>query len=203
MSELQQLVPAELLMLALGGLLLLFGRRLYFLLLGVVGFSFGWSVATQLDFDASGELRLGIALLGAILCAVLALFVHKVVLGIAGFVIGAVATLWLLDAYAFDLQLGGSPELVRWALVIVGGIAFSLLLQAVFNGVLILLSSVVGAHLVTSFFVLPREAGLILMLGLVAFGLFFQSRGDSRRRRNRRERERRQRRRERERYTDD
>jgi hypothetical protein len=57
---------------------------------------------------------------------------------------------------------------------VIGGILGALLLLALFDWVLILLSSVEGAHLVTNGIVLPQNGALILFAALVILGVVVQ-----------------------------
>ena len=78
----------SLLNIVLGGGLLLAGRKLFWLLLGAVGFVTGVAVATRL-FHGS-ELVTIVAAIGlGILFAVLAIFVESIAIGLAGLLGGA------------------------------------------------------------------------------------------------------------------
>ena len=78
----------SLLNIVLGGSLLLAGRKLFWLLLGAVGFVTGVAVATR--FLHGSELVTIVAAIGlGILFAVLAIFVESVAIGLAGLLGGA------------------------------------------------------------------------------------------------------------------
>src|ERR1700709_1533698 len=74
---------------AAGIVLLVLGRRLFWLFLGVVGFF----TLGQLSLDplhvASPELRLSLSCLAGLFGILLAIFVQKVAIGVAGFLVGA------------------------------------------------------------------------------------------------------------------
>ena len=57
---------------------------------------------------------------------------------------------------------------------VIGGILGALLLLALFDWVLILLSSVEGAHLVSSGITLPEKGSLVLFIALAVIGLLVQ-----------------------------
>ena len=57
---------------------------------------------------------------------------------------------------------------------LIGGILGALLLLALFDWVLILLSSIEGAHLITNGIVLPEKGSLILFIVLAVIGVIVQ-----------------------------
>lgn len=159
----------RLLILAFGLLLLLAGRRIFWLVLGVLGFLFGFDFATQvLGLDSRG-LGLLIAALAGAVGVVVAVFIQKLAVGLAGFFIGGYLTLTLLGADVASLAV---PDLVAF---LAGGILAAFLAVWLFEAALILLSSVAGAALMTGTVDLdPGAAGLGFFL-LVVVGLAVQA----------------------------
>jgi len=151
----------------LGGVLLLLGRRLFWLFVAGVGFAIGVFLASTLLPDAAEWVTIALAAGLAVLGTLLALTVQKIAIGLAGFIAGGWIALWLLRALSLDL--GG----LQWLAVIAGGILGALLLTTLFDWGLILLSSLVGANLVVSgasgLIALP--ANLLPILFLILFGL--------------------------------
>lgn len=170
----------RLLILAFGLVLLLAGRRIFWLVVGILGFLFGFDFATQvLGLDSRG-LGLLIALLAGIVGVFVAVFVQRFAVGLAGFFIGGYLTLTLLGADVTNLAV---TDLVAF---LIGGILAAFLAIWLFEAALILLSSVAGAALMTGTVQLePGEAGVGFFL-LVVVGLAVQAGiGPKRRRRAR------------------
>ena len=131
--------------LVVGILLLLSGRRLYWMLVGVVGFVAGLTFAEQLIGNQAALVVLAIAVVAGLLGAVLALALQKVMVAVAGFVIGG--------GLAATLFPGASPHLLAGVAaaslpVLIGGIIGALLVLLLFDWALIVLSSLLGAALV-------------------------------------------------------
>jgi hypothetical protein len=83
--------------LLLGIVLLLLGRRLFWLFVGVAGFQLGMELAERFVTSPQG-MKLLIAIAVGILGAVIAIFLKKVAITIAGFVIGGYITVELMHA---------------------------------------------------------------------------------------------------------
>jgi len=128
----------------IGGLcILLFGRRLFWLFVGGVGFVLGMDLAALLLRDMPHSEVLLIALVGGLVGAVLALAVEELMIGDAGFMAGAYIAGQIL------IVVMPYPGRNIWVAMLVGGIVGVLLLVALFDWALIVLSSLVGAGLVT------------------------------------------------------
>ena len=79
---------ATLVTLVVGVAMLFLGRKLFWLLVGVIGFLIGLMVATDL-FQAQPEwIILLVALVGGVIGALLALFVQNIAVAAAGFLLG-------------------------------------------------------------------------------------------------------------------
>jgi len=130
--------------LALGAALLLVGRRLYWLFVAAAGFMLGLLIADQLIGTQDALLRLAIGLGLGLLGAVLANVFQRAVIGLAGFVLAASATLLLLPILGIDVGDYG------WLVAIVAGIVGVVLVQVVFDWALIVLSAYAGANLLVS-----------------------------------------------------
>ena len=83
--------------LLLGIVLLILGRKLFWLFVGVAGFLVGMEIAERFVTGPEG-MKLLIAIAAGILGAVIAIFLQKVAIAIAGFVIGGYITVELLRA---------------------------------------------------------------------------------------------------------
>ena len=100
--------------------------------------------------------------------ALLAILLQKVAIAIAGFVAGGRIAWALAAAFYVDHMH------YRGITFVIGGILGALLLLALFDWVLILLSSVEGAHLIASGISLPEKGTWILFIALAVIGIMIQ-----------------------------
>lgn len=161
-------LPIPILSVLIGAVILLFGRKLFWLWVAAVGFAAGVEIAPHLIRQPSPLLALTFALVLGFVGALLALFLQKLAIGIAGFLAGG--KLALAIAAAFFVQLASYPGIT----FLVGGIVGALLLLIVFDWALIVLSSVVGAYLIQSALTLPPSGSTVLFVVLVAIGVVVQ-----------------------------
>lgn len=152
----------------IGAVILLFGRKLFWLCVAAVGFAAGVEFAPQVIHEPSTLVMLAFAIMLGFIGALLALFLQKIAIAIAGFLAGG--KLALAMAAAFFVQL--APY--YWITFLIGGIVGALLLLVLFDWALIALSSVVGAYLVLSAIALPPSGTSILFIALVAIGVIVQ-----------------------------
>ena len=171
--------PGDRLLILVFGLALLFaGRRIFWLVLGVLGFLFGFDFATQvLGLDSRG-LGLLIALLAGAVGVFVAVFIQRLAVALAGFLIGGYLTLTVLGAEVTSLAASDSVAFI------LGGILAAFLAVWLFEAALILLSSVAGAALVTGMAELQPGTTSLAFFLLVVVGLAVQAGiGPKRRRR--------------------
>jgi len=171
--------PSGTIALALGIVVLLFGRRLFWLLVAVVGFFIGvLLVDTLLTTDAETT-RWIVGLLVGLAAALLAVLLQRMAVGLAGALIAGYTTFWYLD-------LSGQPlETWHWLLVVVAAVAGLLIARAVFDFGLILLSSLAGATMILEGLQVEAEVSRWAFLGLVIVGAAIQTAGLGRRGRRR------------------
>jgi hypothetical protein len=160
--------PVPIFSVFIGAVILLFGRKLFWLCVAAVGFAAGVEIAPHLIREPSTLLALTFALVLGFIGALLALFLQKVAIAIAGFLAGG--KLALAMATAFFVQLASHPGIT----FLVGGIIGALLLLIVFDWALIVLSSVVGAYLIQSAITLPTSGSTALFVVLAAIGMVVQ-----------------------------
>ena len=149
-------------------MLILFGRRLFWLCLGIVGFLLTLAVISRLPLEIDDRWMLVVSLLLGVAGAVLAIVLQKVALAIAGFAFGAYSTLFLIDSFSVD---AGNYE---WVLALVGGIITCFLAATLFDVALVVLSSFLGAGLIASAIGLGAVPTGILLLCLAVFGIASQ-----------------------------
>ncbi len=162
--------------LLLGIVLLLLGRRLFWLFVGVAGFLVGMEIAERFVAGPQGMILL-IAIAAGILGAVIAIFLQKAAIAIAGFVIGGYITVELLHASGlFPKALVGIHGTAFSVPYIIGGIIGAVLLFVLFDWGLIVLSSLSGASLIVHNITFKSHALPWLFAVLVVVGILVQAR---------------------------
>jgi hypothetical protein len=153
-----------------GAALLLFGRRLFWLFVGCIGFTLGYEYGALLYAGASDVRLIAFALLTGVVGAALAYFVQALMVAVAGFVVGARLAVILFDT------IHPIPSRDFWVLAfLAGGIIGSALLVSVFDSALLVLSSLFGASLIVQTVELPPYQKLLVFLVLLVVGAVVQS----------------------------
>jgi hypothetical protein len=153
----------------IGIAILFFGRKLFWLCVVAVGFAAGLEVAPLLVNEPSSLLALIIALVFGILGALLALFLQKIAIAVLGFLAGG--KLATAIASAFFVHYAQYSTII----FVAGGIVGAILLLAVFDWALIVVSSFIGAYLIQSAIVLPPTGSTLVFVGLAIIGIFVQA----------------------------
>ena len=151
-----------------GALVLLFGRKLFWLCVAAVGFAAGIELAPHFVREGTPLLQLTLALVLGFVGALLALFLQKLAIGVVGFAAGGRL------AVALATSLGFLSASSYWIAFLIGGILGAALLVSLFDWALVFLSSVVGAYLVVSPFRLTPSAEMIGVIALTLVGLAVQ-----------------------------
>ena len=151
-----------------GVVLLILGRKLFWLFAAVIGFLLGMNFAQQVLPGQSQTIILVVALIIGGLGAVLAIMVKKIAIGLAGFIAGGYLVYLLIPAFSINLGT------FLWLAVFIGGIIGAVLASTMFDWALIFLSSAVGAGEITKLFTLPKPFPLVLLVALFITGLVIQ-----------------------------
>src|SRR5437870_1279072 len=160
--------PVPIIGLIIGAVILLFGRKLFWLCVAAVGFAAGVEFAPHLMHEPSPVLLLSVAIVLGLIGALLALFLQKIAIAVAGFLAGGKLAMALV--VAFFAEGARYPGIT----FIVGGIIGAILLLSLFDWALIVMSSVVGAYLICHTIVLPQTGATILFVALAAIGIVVQ-----------------------------
>ncbi|MCJ7626686.1 MAG: DUF4203 domain-containing protein [Anaerolineaceae bacterium] len=156
----------------LGIPLLIWGRKLFWFFVGVVGFVTGITLSQSLIPTRSEMVAIIIGVILGLVGILLAIFIQKVTISITGFLVGIYLCMTLLDL--IDLN----NIVLYWLLILTGGIIGSMLVIGLFDLALIILSSLFGATLITqtAFQVIQFEtqARTIVFIVLLVIGLIFQ-----------------------------
>lgn len=153
----------------LGALVLLLGRRLFWLAVGVLGFLFGFDwVPYRLTEWPEWAAWLAAVGFGA-LCALGSVFLQRVFFGVGGFLAGGYLTVRVLTA----LGVQGAPT--PGMFFILGGVAGAVLAVVAVDWVLAALTALVGAAIVTEAIGAGPLGSILALVGLAALGTAVQT----------------------------
>ncbi len=183
---------------AVGIFLLVLGRRLYWLFVGMVGFFTVYQLSLDSLHVVSPELQLLLSCLAGLFGVLLALFVQKAAVGIAGFLVGAWLAAGFLGLAVGSLGIGGivgtaaagGPHVASpgaLLLVLLAGIVAAFLALRLFSLALIVLSALAGAGLIVDTAHWGGPSRTLLLVVLTLAGIALQA-GFTGRRRQARER---------------
>src|SRR5216117_1446832 len=153
----------------IGIVILLFGRKLFWLCVAAVGFAVGVEIAPHLVNEPSPLLALTVALVLGVLGALLAFVLQKIAIAVLGFLAGG--KLAGAIAGAFFVHYAQYSIII----FVVGGVIGAILLLTLFDWALIVVSSLIGAHLIQNAIVLPPSGSTVLFLGLAIVGIVVQA----------------------------
>lgn len=153
-----------------GAVLLLFGRQLFWLFVGCIGFIVAFDMAGGL-FQGQSQLvifliAVGVGLVGAMA----AVFLERLVVGIAGFFAGG----YFLSAFAVAMLHNHQPA-IQWIAYAIGGIFGAILTILLLDPALVLLSSLAGATAISQNVPLNQSDKGILFIALLIFGIIAQA----------------------------
>lgn len=168
------LTPA--LALIVGGVLLVAGRRLFWLAVGAAGFVLALVVALRFLDPEPLWLLLGLALVAGVAGAVLAILLQRLAVALAGFLAGGWAGL------ALWLQLGGAEGWPALGVFLVAGVVAAILAGALFEIALVVVSALIGALLIAAGVGADGLFGLALTAVLTVAGSLVQTSFGRRRR---------------------
>jgi hypothetical protein len=164
------MTTSTILTLALGILLLLFGRRAFWIFVAVIGFIAGLTFATTFMQGQSELVILLIAISAGIFGAFLAIMVEGLAILIAGFLAGGYL------ATALAVSLGMTIASGNWVIYIIGGIIGLILVAAIFDWAIIILSVLLGTEIIMPFLGSSVSTYYwLVFLGLVVVGFIVQA----------------------------
>ncbi|HMF45932.1 MAG TPA: DUF4203 domain-containing protein [Candidatus Udaeobacter sp.] len=154
----------------IGIAILFFGRKLFWLCVAAVGFALGVEIAPHIIQEPSSILGLMVALVLGLVGALLALFLQKVAIAVLGFLAGG----YLAGAIAAAFFIHSAQHYT--IIFLVGGVIGAILLLTVFNWALIVVSSLIGAHLIVfqGVITLPPTGSTLVFVGLAVIGILVQ-----------------------------
>ncbi|MDD5745901.1 MAG: hypothetical protein PHO30_01420 [Candidatus Omnitrophica bacterium] len=158
----------EIVYIVLGILLLMMGRKLFWLFVGGTGFIVGIEYAGLVFRNQPEGVILIAALVMALIGLILAIVIQKVGVGIAGFLSGGYVAMSIVQKFGY--APGWLPGLV----FLVGGIIGAILVVKLFDIALVILSSLTGAFLIISAVNVGPESLRILFIVLTVTGMVIQ-----------------------------
>jgi hypothetical protein len=153
----------------IGAIILFFGRRLFWLCVAALGFAAGVQLAAHLGHEPSALLQLTFAVLLGFIGALLALFLQKLAVALAGFIAGGRLAVGLVATFLMQYTAH------YWLTFVLGGMIGALLLLLLFDWALIFISSLIGAHLIAEAVVLSQAGHALLFTALVVGGVIVQA----------------------------
>ncbi len=159
----------DILNIAAGFALLLAGRQIYWLFVGVIGFLVGAYFASDVLAAQPEWLILLAALAVGVLSALLAIVLQRVAVGLAGFFGGG------YFAMILAAELGANSEAFGLIAFLIGGFVAALLVLVVFDWALIGLSALFGALTIVTAVDLEPSIRLFVGLGLFVVGVVVQT----------------------------
>jgi len=171
LADLEIRLPA----IAIGVVLLLLGRRLFWLCVGIVGFLTVYQLSLEsFHVESSGQ-RLAFACLAGLFGVLLAIFVQKIAVGFAGFLMG----IWAAGSFlGLDVSHGANVLSARPAVVVaflLAGLLAAVLAVRLFGIALVALSSLAGAGLIVDAGGVAEPIRPLLFVLLTIIGIAIQS----------------------------
>jgi hypothetical protein len=161
---------STILTLVLGIVLLLFGRRAFWIFVAVAGFIAGLTFATQFLSGQPELVILLIAIVAGVVGAILAIMLEWLAILIAGFLAGGYLATTLAVSLGMTIASG------NWVVYIIGGIIGLILVAALFDWAIIILSVLLGADLIVSVFNIPNSITYwVIFLILIVVGIVVQA----------------------------
>jgi len=152
----------------IGMVLLLFGRKLFWLFVGAAGFLTGVEAAERF-FPGADLTKLIIAVVIGVVGAFLAIFFYRAAAAIGGFLIGGYLAVQLMRYFAIP-----APQSISWIPWLIGGILGAILILLLLDWALIVLSSFAGASMIVNSITLPLNMTIAFIV-LVAIGIAVQA----------------------------
>ena len=154
-----------------GFVLLLFGRRVFWLFVGLAGFLVGVELARDALPGADDVVILAIAVGAGLLGALLAVVLERLAFALAGFYAGGYLSILAARSFAIDI----APAVI----FVAGGIAGLLVAWMLLDWALIVLSSLVGAGAIVAAVETTPTLRTAAFALLSIVGIAFQARGRS------------------------
>jgi hypothetical protein len=154
-----------------GALLLVLGRKIFWFFVAAVGFYAGYELASRYFNLQPAWMALAIGLAVGLAGALLAIFFEKLVIGASGFLAGVFIASRLIPLAGAQLQLKNWD----WVIILIGGIIGIVLVYAIFEWALVILSAGAGAILIVEALKLASLVALVVGVVLFIIGVAAQT----------------------------
>jgi hypothetical protein len=159
----------------IGIVLLLGGRKVFWLFVAGIGFVVAMDLVTRLFVGPQAEAITPIALVAGLVTGVIgalfAIFLQRMAVGVVGFLAGGYIVFSFLEIIG-----AGEMAVLSWVLTFVGGIIGLVLALALLEWALIVLSSLSGAGLVAQSAGLNRPLAVLVFVIALIVGIVVQGR---------------------------
>jgi hypothetical protein len=159
----------------IGIVLLLWGRKVFWLFVAGIGFVVAMDLVTRLfagpQAEATTLIALVAGLVAGVIGALLAIFLQRVAVGVVGFLAGGYIVLSFLEIIG-----AGEMAALSWVLAFVGGIIGLVLALVLLEWALIVLSSLSGAGLIAQSAGLNRSLAMLMFVIALIVGIVVQGR---------------------------
>lgn len=174
------------LLLGAGAVLLLFGRRLFWLFVAVVGAVAALWLSTEVLGLEAGAPSVLAAIAAGLVGGLLAVLLQKAAVALVGFLAGAWGILALLQVVTITLSfwttagsdLGATLDSPLWqgVLALVGGLLGAILMAQLFEAALVVLTATAGSLLLVQGLGLAGKLALAVFAALAVIGVLTQTR---------------------------
>jgi len=151
-----------------GALLLLFGRKLFWLFVATIGFLIGMTYIPKLLPSQPETVILTVSLIAGLLGALLSVLLQKFAVGLAGLVAGGYIVFYLLDTIA--LNIGE----FQWLAILAGALLGAVLAGSMYDWALILITAASGAVVITQHLPIAMPISGFILLVLFVVGIIGQ-----------------------------
>ena len=151
-----------------GSLLLLFGRKLFWLFVAIVGFLVGMMYFPQLLPEQAEPVILTVSLIAGLLGALLSVLLQKFAIGLAGMAAGGYITYYLLQT--ITINVGN----YQWLAILAGALLGAVLAGSMVDWALILITSASGSVVITQNLPVTMPLSVVILLLLFIAGIIAQ-----------------------------
>lgn len=177
-------------LLAAGFVLLIFGRKLFWLFVALVGAVTALWLATEVLGLETGAPSVIAAVAAGLVGGLLAILVQRAAVALVGFLVGVWGAVILMEAARASLTISWlEPPLLQLVIAVAGGVFGGVAAAQLFEAALVVLSAVVGSLLLVNGFGLAGGLALAAFFTLALLGVLVQTRSREKRTRRRRRRD--------------
>jgi len=152
-----------------GLLLLIMGRRLYWIFVGMIGFLGGMEFGMKYMADSPQWMVITVAIMAGIVGIGLAIVLQRLAVALAGGLAGGILAMRLVAALGMSVRDYGQMSFL------VGAVLAAILLSIFFDPMLIFISALTGAVIVGQAIELAPALQLFAIIGLFVMGVAVQT----------------------------